>query len=74
LFAALVKIGEPADAPSVVIGDSVYDVMAAEEAWMPAIVLRCGGFGDDELRKVGAIAIYDTPADLVEALDETVLA
>jgi hypothetical protein len=29
---------------------------------MPAIVVRSGGFGDDELQKAGAIAIFDTPA------------
>ena len=74
LQVALKKIGQPADAPSVVIGDSVYDVEAAKNAGMPAIVVRSGGFGDDELRDAGAIAIYDTPADLMAALDETDLA
>jgi phosphoglycolate phosphatase-like HAD superfamily hydrolase len=62
------------DAPSVVVGDSVYDVLAAKSAGMPAIVVRSGGFGDDELRNAGAVAIYDTPADLIAALDETPLA
>ena len=71
LHVALEKIGEPADAPSVVIGDSVYDVEAAKNAGMPAIVVRSGGFGDDELREAGAVAVYDTPADLMAALDET---
>ena len=56
LQVALKKIGEPIDAPSVVIGDSVYDVEAAKNAGMPAIVVRSGGFGDDELREAGAIA------------------
>jgi HAD superfamily hydrolase (TIGR01509 family) len=74
LHVALKKIGEPADAPSVVIGDSVYDVEAAKNAGMPAIVVRSGGFGDDELRRAGAVAIYDTPGDLAAALDETDLA
>jgi HAD superfamily hydrolase (TIGR01549 family) len=74
LQAALKKIGEPADAPSVVVGDSVYDVEAAKKAGMPAIVVRSGGFGDDELRNAGAVAIYDTPADLTAALDGTDLA
>jgi HAD superfamily hydrolase (TIGR01509 family) len=70
LHVALEKIGAPADAPSVVIGDSVYDVEAAKNAGMPAVVVRSGGFGDDELRDAGAIAIYDTPEDLTAALDE----
>ena len=74
LYVALEKIGAPADAPSVVIGDSVYDVEAAKNARMPALVVRSGGFGDDELREAGAVAIYDTPADLTAALDETDLA
>jgi HAD superfamily hydrolase (TIGR01549 family) len=74
LHVALEKIGEPADAPSVVIGDSVYDVEAAKNAGMPAIVVRSGGFGDDELRDAGAVAIFDTPADLIAALDDTDLA
>jgi HAD superfamily hydrolase (TIGR01509 family) len=74
LHVALEKIGEPADAPSVVVGDSVYDVEAAKKAGMPALVVRSGGFGDDELREAGAVAIYDTPADLTAALDGTDLA
>jgi HAD superfamily hydrolase (TIGR01509 family) len=69
LHVALKKIGEPEDAPSFVVGDSVYDVQAAKNAGMPAIVVRSGGFGDDELRAAGAMAIYDTPADLTANLD-----
>ena len=56
------------------VGDSVLDVEAAKNAGMPAIVVRSGGFGDDELREAGAVAIYDTPADLPAALDDTPLA
>jgi HAD superfamily hydrolase (TIGR01509 family) len=74
LQVALKKIGEPSDTPSVVVGDSVFDVEAAKNAGMPAIVVRSGGFGDDELRNAGAVAIYDTPADLTAALDDTPLA
>jgi HAD superfamily hydrolase (TIGR01509 family) len=74
LQVALEKLGEPLDAPSVVVGDSVFDVEAAKNAGMPAIVVRSGGFGDDELRDAGAVGIYDTPADLTAALDGTDLA
>lgn len=74
LQTALRKLGEPQDAPAVVVGDSVFDVAAAEAAGMPAIVVRSGGFGDDELRDAGAIDLFDTPADLVAALDRTPLA
>jgi HAD superfamily hydrolase (TIGR01509 family) len=74
LQVALKKLGAPADAASVVIGDSPWDVEAAKRAGMPAIVVRSGGFGNDELSESGAIAIYDTPADLTAALDQTPLA
>ena len=74
LQVALQKLGAPADADSVLIGDSVWDVEAAKKAGMPAFVVRSGGFGDDELRGAGAVALYDTPADLTAALDGTPLA
>ncbi|HEX3491843.1 MAG TPA: HAD family hydrolase [Streptosporangiaceae bacterium] len=74
LQVALKKLGAPPDAASVMVGDSVWDVEAAKRAGMPAIVVRSGGFGDDELQQAGAIAIYDTPGDLAKALDDTPLA
>ena len=74
LQVALTKLGAPQDASSVMIGDSVWDVEAAKKAGMPAIVVRSGGFGDDELREAGAVALYDTPGDLAAALDDTPLA
>ena len=74
LQVALKSIGEPADAPSVMVGDSVYDVEAGKNAGMPSIVVRSGGFGDDELRDAGAVSIHDTPADLRAALDDSPLA
>jgi HAD superfamily hydrolase (TIGR01509 family) len=73
LQVALQKLGAPADADSVMIGDSVWDVEAAKRAGMPAIVVRSGGFGDDELRDAGAVALYDTPGDLAADLDGTPL-
>jgi HAD superfamily hydrolase (TIGR01509 family) len=73
LHVALEKLGAPRDAPSVMVGDSVWDVEAAKKAGMPAIVVRSGGFGDDELERAGAIAIFDTPGDLAESLADTPL-
>jgi HAD superfamily hydrolase (TIGR01509 family) len=70
LQVALQKLGEPVDAPSVMIGDSVFDVEAATKAGMPALVVRSGGFGDDELRAAGAVAVHDTPGDLAAALGD----
>ncbi|MFB8005897.1 HAD family hydrolase [Nocardia sp. NPDC056000] len=74
LRVALKKLSAPQDASSVMIGDSVWDVEAAKRAAMPAIIVRSGGFGDDELRGAGALELYDTPGDLAEVLDDTPLA
>jgi HAD superfamily hydrolase (TIGR01549 family) len=68
LQVALKKLGAPSDAASVMIGDSIFDVEAAKNAGMPAIAVRSGGFGDDELRDSGAVAIFDTPADIAADL------
>jgi HAD superfamily hydrolase (TIGR01509 family) len=62
--AALAKAGSrPED--TVMIGDTPYDVEAARRAGVDAIALRCGGWGDDDLR--GAVAIYDGPSDLLNS-------
>jgi HAD superfamily hydrolase (TIGR01509 family) len=74
LQVALKKVGAPQDAASVMVGDSTWDVEAAKNAGMPAIVVRSGGFGDDELTEAGAIALFDTPGDLAAALGDTPLA
>ena len=74
LQVALKKLGAGREDSSVMIGDSVWDIEAAKNAGMPAIAVRSGGFGDEELRDAGAIGIYDTPRDLAEALDDTPLA
>ncbi len=74
LEVALEKLGAPADAAAVLVGDSVWDVKAADNAGMPALVVRSGGFGDDELTDAGAVAIFDTPGDLAANLQDTPLA
>ena len=54
---------------AVMIGDSHYDMEAASEAGVAAIALRCGGTSDGDLAL--ATAIFDTPADLLRALEKT---
>jgi HAD superfamily hydrolase (TIGR01509 family) len=56
-----------AAADVVMIGDTPYDIEAAERAGLRAIALRCGGRSDHDLS--GAIAIYDSPADLLQHFD-----
>ena len=53
-----------------VIGDSVWDLLAARRAAMLGIGLLSGGYGEDELSQAGAFRIYRDPADLMASLDE----
>jgi HAD superfamily hydrolase (TIGR01509 family) len=52
---------EPGEA--VMVGDTPYDIQAAQRAGVRAIALRCGGWWDDAAL-AGALAIYDHPAEL----------
>ena len=56
---------------AIVIGDSPFDILAARRAGIETIALRSGLFRDDQL--VGAVAIYDDPADLLARFDESPL-
>jgi HAD superfamily hydrolase (TIGR01509 family) len=64
--------GRPDDA--VMVGDTPWDVQAAKDAGVETLTVRTGGFGDDELREAGAIAVYESVAQLRSKLDETPLA
>jgi HAD superfamily hydrolase (TIGR01549 family) len=57
-------------ADSVVVGDSVWDLLAARRARAIGVGLLSGGYGQDELERAGAYRVYDDPADLLEHLDE----
>lgn len=54
---------------AVMVGDAVWDVEAARRAGLDAIGLRCGGFGEAELRDAGAISVFESPRDLVERFE-----
>jgi HAD superfamily hydrolase (TIGR01509 family) len=55
---------------SVVVGDSVWDLLAARRARALGIGLLSGGYGQDELERAGAYRVYQDPADLLRHLDE----
>jgi HAD superfamily hydrolase (TIGR01549 family) len=59
---------------AVMVGDTAWDCKAAERAGVPTIAVLTGGFSESELREAGALAVYESIADLREALDETPLA
>lgn len=54
---------------AVMVGDAVWDVVAARRAGIDAIGLLCGGFGEAELRDAGAITVFDSPLALVESFE-----
>ena len=55
---------------TMVVGDSVWDLLAARRARALGIGLLSGGYGQDELERAGAYRVYADPADLLAHLDE----
>lgn len=53
-----------------VVGDAVWDLLAARRAGMLSIGLLSGGYGEDELSKAGAFRVYRDTAELHRSLDE----
>lgn len=53
-----------------VVGDAVWDLMAARRAGMLSIGLLSGGYGEDELIRAGAFRVFRDAADLHNYLDE----
>jgi HAD superfamily hydrolase (TIGR01549 family) len=53
-----------------VVGDSVWDMLAARRARLLGIGLLSGGYGTAELERAGAYRVYEDPADLLKHLDE----
>jgi HAD superfamily hydrolase (TIGR01549 family) len=53
-----------------VVGDSVWDMLAARRAGVLGIGLLSGGYGTEELERAGAYRVYDDPAMLMLHLDE----
>ncbi|MCR6661881.1 MAG: HAD family hydrolase [Luteimonas sp.] len=55
---------------SLVVGDSIWDMLAAQRARALGIGLLSGGYGQGELERSGAFRVYDDPADLLRHIDE----
>jgi HAD superfamily hydrolase (TIGR01509 family) len=68
-LAAAERLGVPI-AATVVVGDSVWDLLAARRAPALGVGLLSGGYGVDELERAGAYRVYQDPADLLRHLDE----
>jgi beta-phosphoglucomutase-like phosphatase (HAD superfamily) len=52
-----------------VVGDAVWDLLAARRAGMLSVGLLSGGYGDDELTRAGAFRVYRDAAELRASLD-----
>ena len=70
LFLAAAGLLKVSIEESVVVGDSVWDLLAARRARALSVGLLSGGYGQDELERAGAYRVYQDPADLLQHLDE----
>ena len=68
-LAAAEKLGVDVS-DSVVVGDSIWDLLAARRARALGVGLLSGGYGREELERAGAYRVYNDPADLLRHLDE----
>ncbi len=68
-LAAAARLGAPIE-HSVVVGDAIWDMLAARRCRALGVGLLSGGYGEDELIRGGAARVYEDPADLFKHLDE----
>jgi HAD superfamily hydrolase (TIGR01549 family) len=71
VVAAVDKVG---GGEAVLVGDSPFDCEAAARTQVPTVAILTGGFSEQELRKAGAGAVFESLSELCEHLDETALA
>ena len=70
LFLAAAALIDVPITDTIVIGDSIWDLMAARRAGTLGVGLLSGGYGREELERAGAYRVYADPADLLDHLDE----
>ena len=70
LFLAAAALLGVAVEQSIVVGDSIWDMLAAQRARALGVGLLSGGYGREELQLAGAYRVYEEPADLLNHLDE----
>ena len=63
------RLGAPIER-AMVVGDAIWDMLAATRCRALGIGLLSGGYGSDELRQAGAIRVFEDPADLLDHIDE----
>lgn len=68
-LAAAEQLGAPIET-AVVVGDSIWDMLAAVRCRALGVGLLSGGYGRDELKDAGAYRIFEDPADMLVHIDE----
>lgn len=63
------KLNTPSE-ETMVVGDSVWDMLAARRAHFLGIGLLCGGYAESEMTAAGAFRVYADPAQLRDHLYE----
>jgi HAD superfamily hydrolase (TIGR01509 family) len=70
LFLAAAALLEVDPLNAMVVGDSVWDLLAARRAGALGVGLQSGGYGREELERAGAYRVYADPADMLSRVDE----
>jgi HAD superfamily hydrolase (TIGR01509 family) len=73
VHAALDRADDADPSEAVMVGDTPWDVRAADAAGVRTIAVLTGGFSRDELTEAGAIEVFESVADLCAGLDGTAL-
>ncbi len=68
-LAAAARLDAPIET-AIVVGDSIWDMLAAARCRALGVGLLCGGYGASELQQATAFRVYDDPADLLVHIDE----
>ena len=58
---------------TVMVGDTKWDIESAAKAGLPCIAVMTGGWAADELRLAGAAEVWDSPAQLLHSLHDSLI-
>ena len=71
IFATAARKAGAKPEQALAIGDTPYDVLAANRAGIGCIAVLSGGFAEEDLRAAGAVAVYGGVADLLREWDRS---
>ncbi|MFN2463463.1 MAG: HAD family hydrolase, partial [Candidatus Dormibacteria bacterium] len=74
IFSTAIARGRLDPERTIAVGDTGWDIEAARRAGCGCIALLTGGWSEAELAEAGALAVYETPADLLSRLAQSPLA